>query len=47
MKRIRINKITKSNKDSHYTRERLHRVYLGNELNCYSAYIKKREYFQF
>lgn len=45
MKTININKITKANKHSHYTRERLHKVYIGNDLNCYFSNFNEAEWF--
>ncbi|HPB25616.1 MAG TPA: hypothetical protein PLB59_07975 [Bacteroidales bacterium] len=35
MRKIKIDKMTLSNKDSHYMRERLNAVHLGNELTAY------------
>ena len=45
MKRIGINKIQKGNKQSHYTREKLHRIGLGNDLNCYFSNLHEAKAF--
>jgi len=40
MRKIKIDKVTLSNKDSRYMRERLNAVHLGNELTAYFSSIK-------
>lgn len=41
MKLIKVSHIKEANKDSHYTREKLNEVCLGNGLKCYFSNIKK------
>jgi hypothetical protein len=45
MKRINLNKIQIANKNSHYIRERLHCVFLGNGLKCYFSNLKEAQSF--
>ena len=45
MKRIKINKLAKGDKNSNITREKLHSIFLGNGLTCYFSNIKKAQKF--